>query len=420
MAELSDAMKRKKTIRRLTEKNPGKGEKKPSRSPARVKVVGVGGGGGNAISRMKEDFVKGVEFVAINTDAQDLDYCNAHKKIYIGKTITRGLGAGMNPELGRQAAEESRTEIADVLRGADLVFITCGMGGGTGSVGVSVVAEVAKEVGALTIAVVTKPFTFEGGQRMRIANEALAKLKEKVDAFVVVPNDRIFSVINKETSIVRAFEAIDDVLRNAVRGIAELIAMPGIINIDFADVRAIMQNSGDSIVGIGLATGKDRAIAAVNQSINSPLLESSIEGARGVLFGVSGGRDLKMNEINDIAKVITDNIDSSAKIIFGAYHDRKLKQGQLKVTLIATGFTGNPLIKKTDSSPVTNLFGEKVSVEMSLPKLEPKPILMEANNLAFSKHKEDIVAAKESPAGNGKKKSVDIFDIPAFLRKKRR
>ncbi len=390
--------------------------KKNGRTLAKIKVVGVGGGGGNAVTRMKEDFLKGVEFIAINTDVQDLDYCSAHKKIYIGKTVTRGLGAGMNPDLGRQAAEENRAEIAEALRGADLVFITCGMGGGTGSVGVSVVAEIAREVGALTVAVVTKPFTFEGGQRMKIATDALVKLKDKVDSFIVVPNDRIFVVIQKETSIIKAFEAIDDVLRNAVRGIAELITMPGIINIDFSDVKAIMQNAGSSVVGIGIASGKDRAISAVNQAINSPLLESTIDGAKGVLFGVSGGRDLKMSEINDIAKVIADSIDSSAKIIFGAYHDRKLKKGQIKVTLIATSFNGgNAFVRKPELTSVTNLFGEKVSVDN---KVEPK--LAFASNIkegaVLSKQNVNDVSNKE----DSKKKVADIWDIPAFLRKKKK
>ncbi len=388
--------------------------KKNGRTLAKIKVVGVGGGGGNAVTRMKEDFLKGVEFIAVNTDVQDLDYCNAHKKIYIGKTVTKGLGAGMNPDLGRQAAEENRAEIADALRGADLVFITCGMGGGTGSVGISVVAEIAREVGALTVAVVTKPFTFEGGQRMKIATDALVKLKDKVDSFIVVPNDRIFVVIQKETSITKAFEAIDDVLRNAVRGIAELITMPGIINIDFSDVKAVMQNAGSSVVGIGIASGKDRAISAVNQAINSPLLESTIDGAKGVLFGVSGGRDLKMSEINDIAKVIADSIDSSAKIIFGAYHDRKLKKGQIKVTLIATSFNGSALMRKPDLTSVTNLFGEKVSVS---DKSEPK--LAFANNIKEVKEvKESVVSDKDKE--DSKKKSSDIWDIPAFLRKKKK
>lgn len=402
-----------------------KENKKNSRNPAKIKVVGVGGGGGNAITRMREDFIKGVEFIAINCDVQDLDYCNVHKKIYIGKNVTRGLGAGMNPDLGRQAAEENRAEIAEALRGADLVFITCGLGGGSGSGGVSVVAEVAREVGALTIAVVTKPFAFEGKQRMDVAIGALTKLKEKVDAYIVVPNDRIFSIINKETSILKAFEAIDDVLRNSVKGIAELITLPGMVNIDFADVKAVMQNTGAATIGIGMASGKDRAITAVNQAISPPLLESGIEGAKGILYSISGGRDLKMNEINDIGKIIADSIDQSAKIIFGTYHDRKLKQGQIKVTVIATSFNGTAsLIKKPELTSVTNLFGERISMESrheeprSVPKLEPRPLL----SPALSKVTGPTVSTSESskPNEDTKKKAVDIWDIPAFLRKKKK
>ena len=305
---------------------------------AKIKVVGIGGGGGNAVSRMSDDFyLKGLEFVAINTDAQDLDYCNARKKIYIGKNLTRGLGTGMNPDLGRQAAEENRSEITEALTGADLVFLTIGLGGGTGSGAGPIVAEAARESGALTVAVVTKPFAFEGSQRARIANEALLKLKEKVDTLIVVPNDRIFSIIRKDTPLIKAFEHIDEVLRGAVQGIAELIALPGIVNVDFADVRAIMKDSGQALVGVSIASGQDRAVAAANQVVNSPLLEVSIEGARGVLFGIAGNKDLKMTEINEVAKVINASVDPAAKIIFGAYHDRKLRPGQLKVTLVAKG-----------------------------------------------------------------------------------
>lgn len=372
----------------------------------------MGGGGGNAISRMREDFIKGVEFIAVNSDVQDLDYCNAHKKICVGKNVTRGLGAGMNPDLGRQAAEENKAEIAEVLRGADLVFITCGLGGGSGSGGVTVVAEMAKEVGALTIAVVTKPFAFEGKQRMDIAVNALGKLKEKIDAYIVVPNDRIFAVINKDTSILKAFEAIDDVLRNSVKGIAELITLPGMVNIDFADVKAVMQNAGATTIGIGMASGKDRAITAVNQAINPPLLESGIEGAKGILYSISGGRDLKMNEINDIGKIIADSIDPSAKIIFGTYHDRKLRQGQIKVTVIATSFNGTAsLIKKPEPASMS-LFGEKVSTL--------SPALSKATSVALgaaaSSKNEDL----NKPGEEAKKKAVDIWDIPAFLRKKKK
>ncbi len=386
---------------------------------ANIKVVGVGGAGGNVITRMQKDPVRGVEFIAVNTDAQDLDYCVAHKKLYIGKNITRGLGAGMNPELGRQAAEESRQEIVDSLTGADLVFIAAGTGGGTGSSASIVVAEIAKEIGALAIAVVTKPFAFEGGQRSKIAQEAIGKIKEKVDALIIIPNDRIFSIINKETSIIKAFEAIDEVLKNAVFGIAELITMPGIVNVDFADVRAVMQGAGGAIVGIGTASGKDRASVAVNQAISSPLLETAIDGARGVLFSVSGSRDLKMSEVQDVAKVITEAVDPAAKIIFGAYHDRKLRQGVLKVTMIATNFNEVNIVKKAEPL-LTNLFGEKIdSFETpAYERMEPRADVSAPEKKTSSVKQKP--ADKEKEKEDEGKKALDMWDIPTFLRKKKK
>lgn len=362
---------------------------------ARIKVVGVGGGGGNAVSRMCDDLgIKGIEFIAINTDAQDLDYCRAKKKIYIGKNLTRGLGTGMNPDIGRQAAEENRAEIAESLKGADLIFVTAGLGGGTGSGASPLIAEVAKENGALTVAVVTRPFAFEGSQRGRIAQDALVKLKEKVDTLIVIPNDRIFSVIRKDTPLIKAFEYIDDVLRAAVQGISELIAVPGIINLDFADVKAVMKDAGPALVGIGMSSGQDRALTAVNQVVNSPLLEISIEGAKGVLFGIAGNRDLKMTEINEVAKVIAASVDPGAKIIFGAYYDRKLRPGQLKVTLIATGFNGH-LVRNEPVVPT--LFSEP-----------PK-----AGRDAKDGKEEDRKGKAQ------KKEDADVWEIPTFLRKKK-
>lgn len=376
---------------------------------AKIKVVGVGGGGGNAISRMQSDFeIKAVDFIAINTDAQDLDYCNIKHRIYIGKNLTRGLGTGMNPELGRQAAEENRSEIVESLKGADLIFITAGLGGGTGSGASPVIAEAAKEVGALTVAVVTRPFAFEGVQRARIAQDAMMKLKEKVDTLIVVPNDRIFSVIKKDTPVVKAFEFIDDVLRYSVQGIAELIAMPGIINVDFADVKSIMRDAGSALVGIGIATGQERAMTAVGQAINSPLLEVSIEGAKGLLFAVSGGKDLRLNEIHDIAKVIGESVDPAAKIIFGAYHDRKLKKGAVKVILIATGFNGSSL--KNGESNVATLFNGGPKAVLAS---EEKPLFVKSSNGNGERD------GKEVANGKHNKKDEDIWDIPTFLRKKK-
>src|SRR3984957_8465812 len=308
---------------------------------ANVKVVGIGGGGNNAVARLARDFTRGVDFIAINTDHQDLDECEVKTKLYIGKSLTRGLGTGMNPDLGRQAAEENRSEISEVVQGADLVFLAAGLGGGTGTGASPIVAEAAKQSGALVIAGVTKPFTFEGSQRERLAAEGLIKLRDKVDAIIVVPNDRIFTVISKDTPIVKAFEAIDEILRNALRGLVEIIAMPGIINVDFADVKNIMQDAGIAIVGVGRASGEDRAVKAVNAALHSPLLETNPEGAKAVLLGITGNRDLRMTEVNDAAKIVAQTADPSARIIFGAYHDRNMKPGELKVTIVATGFNGS-------------------------------------------------------------------------------
>jgi cell division protein FtsZ len=382
------------------------GDDKPiAHGQATIKVVGIGGGGGNAVHRMKKYFERGIDFIAINTDAQDLDYCDVKKKIHIGKNLTRGLGAGMNPDLGRQAAEETKAEIIESLKGADLVFITAGLGGGTGTGASPVVAELAKEAGALTIAVVTRPFAFEGGQRSKIADEGLQKLREKVDTMIVIPNDRVFSVIDKDTPLIKAFEIVDEILRYAVQGIADLIAMPGIVNVDFADVKAIMQDAGTAIVGIGMSSGDNRAMKSVTQAVHSPLLEVSIDGARGVLFGISGGKDLKMSEINDIAKTISESVDPTAKIIFGAYCDKKMKPGNVKVTIIATGFSGNSISKIGMSSP-SSLFGS-VSHEARIGS--PTKQIKEDQE-------EKVDIPKEKIQQPIKKKSSE-WDIPAFLRK---
>lgn len=305
---------------------------------ARIKVVGVGGSGGKAVTRMIDHKINGVDFVTVNTDAQDLHFTKARTKIHIGKNLSKGLGAGMNPEVGRQAAEENRDEIHEALKGADMVFLTCGLGGGTGTGAAPIIAEVARDAGALTIGVVTKPFSFEGVHRSKIAEEGWQQLKERVDALITIHNDRLLGVITKETPLLQAFAICDDVLRQAVRGISDLIVTPGIINVDFADVRAIMKDAGSALMGVGIASGEDRAVDAARAAINSPLLDVSINGARGVLFNVSGGQDLTMWEINEAAKVITESIDRDAKVIFGAVHDDTLKKGEVKITVIATGF----------------------------------------------------------------------------------
>ena len=305
---------------------------------AKIKVVGVGGSGGNAIDRMVDANIKGVEYVAINTDAQALHQSSATEKVHIGKNLTKGLGAGMNPEVGRQAAEENRDEIQEVLKGSHMVFVGCGLGGGTGSGASPIVAESAKEVGALTVGVVTKPFTFEGAQRKAIANEALENLKDRVDALITIPNDKLLSIIDKKTTLVNAFRIVDDVLRQGVQGISDLITKPGIVNVDFADVRAILENSGSALMGIGIASGENRAAQAAKSAINSPLLELSIDGAKGVLFNVTGSSDMTMLEINEAANIITEAIDPNAKVIFGAVMDDQVRKGEVQITVVATGF----------------------------------------------------------------------------------
>ncbi|MDO8443771.1 MAG: cell division protein FtsZ [Candidatus Azambacteria bacterium] len=358
---------------------------------ARIKVVGVGGSGGNAVTRMFDAQIKGVDFIAINTDAQDLHHVKAQTKIHIGKNLTRGLGAGMNPDIGRQAAEENRDEIQDALKGADLVFITCGLGGGTGSGASSVIADAAHDVGALVVAVVTKPFSFEGKKRSTIAEEALMSLRDRVDTLITIPNDKVLNLIDKNTSILGAFMIIDDILKQGVQGIADLITYPGIVNVDFADIKAIMASAGSALMGIGRATGEGRAVTAAKAAISSPLLDISIDGASGVLFNVSGGIDLSMADVNDAAKVITESIDPDARIIFGATHDSRLKKGEVRVTVIATGFgTG----KYGNGNTNSNSGGNPITVP--------------------------VVASIKKPSVN-----IEIideeeeWDTPAFLRRKK-
>lgn len=305
---------------------------------AKIKVVGVGGSGNNVLSRMIDSNIKGVEYVAINTDAQALHHSRASEKVHIGKNLTKGLGAGMNPEIGRQAAEENRDEIQEVIKGSDMVFVACGLGGGTGTGAAPIVAETAKELGALTIGVVTKPFSFEGAQRRAIAAEGLENLKDRVDALITIPNDKLLSIIDKKTTLINSFRIVDDILRQGVQGISDLITKPGIVNVDFADVRAILEDSGSALMGIGIASGDNRAVEAAKAAINSPLLELSIDGAKGVLFNVSGSSDLGMLEINEAANIITESIDPNAKVIFGAVVDDQIRKGELQITVVATGF----------------------------------------------------------------------------------
>ncbi|MFA5996333.1 MAG: cell division protein FtsZ [Candidatus Paceibacterota bacterium] len=322
---------------------------------ARIRVVGVGGSGKNAINHMIESKVRGVEFVAINSDAQDLHRSLAKKKIHIGKNLTRGLGTGMNPELGKRAAEETRQEIQEALSGSDMVFITCGMGGGTGTGASAVVAKMAKEVGALVIAIVTKPFSFEGAQRKEIAERGLADLKKEVDAFIVIPNDKLLAVVDMNTSAKSAFAMCDEILRQAVEGVSDIITTPGDINTDFNDIKAIMEGAGPALMGIGIADGDDRAVIAAKQAVNSPLLDVSIGGAKGILFVVASNDDLGIMEVQEAAKVINESVDKSAKIIFGMMRDEKLKKGQVRIIVIATGFPESAA-HASHSGPERSLF----------------------------------------------------------------
>ena len=304
---------------------------------ALIKVIGVGGAGNNAINRMIESGIKGVEFIAVNTDRQALQISKASTRIQIGEKLTRGLGAGANPDIGGQAAEESKSEIAEVLRGADMVFVTAGMGGGTGTGAAPIVAATAKELGILTIGVVTKPFTFEGKKRLTQAERGISNLKEKVDTLVVIPNDKLLQIIDRKTSIVEAFKMADDVLRQGVQGISDLISVPGLINLDFADVKTVMLNTGMAHMGIGRASGENRAEDAAKEAIQSPLLETSIEGARGVIINITGGPDLGLQEANTAAELVQTSVDPEANIIFGVVTDESLGD-EIQITVIATGF----------------------------------------------------------------------------------
>ena len=342
---------------------------------ARIRVVGVGGSGGNTINHMVSSHVVGVDFIAVNTDAQDLHKSKAKRKIHIGRTLTRGLGTGMNPDLGKQATEETREEIQEALKGTDMVFVTCGMGGGTGTGAAPVVAKIARELGALTVGVVTKPFAFEGAQRMRLADHGLAELRKAVDALIIIPNEKLLAIVSRETGIKNAFAMCDDVLKQAVEGISDLITTTGIINVDFADVRSIMHNAGSALMGIGTAIGEKRAETAARAAINSPLLEVSINGAKGVLFSIAGGDDLGMLEIQDAANVITEAIDPDAKVIFGAVTDETLKKGQVRVTVIATGFPeGAQKQPQSFGAPTPRIAARTKEVDVPPARVERKPL----------------------------------------------
>ena len=400
---------------------------------ARIKVVGIGGSGNHAISRMVEAGLSGVEFVAVNTDAQDLHHCKASEKIHIGKNLTRGLGAGMNPDVGRQAAEENKDEIQDALKNTDMVFITCGLGGGTGTGAAPIIAEAAREAGALTVAVVTKPFIFEGIQRKKIANEGLENLMNQVDTIITIPNDKILQVINEKTLLLESFKIADDILRQGVQGISDLITTPGIVNVDFADVKAIMQGKGSSLMGIGSASGESRAVDAAKRAINSPLLEMSIDGAKGVLFNVSGGSDLTMMEVNEAAGVITELIDEDAKVIFGSIIDENLKKGEVKITVIATGFneennTTQRLGEIGTNNSSLNVLSKNTDTDTDTDKGVRKDLFKGDNNLSYNNINDPVEDVKKEEEKEEEEilftssinpvEPADEYDVPAFIRKK--
>lgn len=391
---------------------------------ARIKVIGVGGSGKNAVNHMVNSKVKGVEFIVMNTDAQDLHNSRAQKKIHIGKNLTRGLGTGMNPEVGRKAAEETKEEIQGVIKGADMVFIACGMGGGTGTGAAPIIAGIAKEHGALTLGVVTRPFSFEGTHRGRIAEQGLDELRKQVDALIVVPNDRILSVADKDTTFKSAFTMCDEVLRQAVEGISDLITTPGIINVDFADIKAVLSNAGSALLGIGSSSSENRAQEAAFMAINSPLLDLSVSGAKGVLFAIAGGEDIRMHEIQEAAKIITESIDPEARVIFGAIRDEKLKKNEMKITVIASGFPEN--IEKR------NLFsgGAKApaSAQSHLPEAREKH---EIHNSLMNAPESKKTGASAHTAIKQEKEPVAVIDldneidedwsaVPAFLRRSKK
>jgi cell division protein FtsZ len=365
---------------------------------ARIKVIGCGGGGSNAVNRMIAGGVKGVEFITLNTDAQALNLSNAEIKLQIGEKLTRGLGAGANPEIGKKAAEESREMIENALRGADMVFVTAGMGGGTGTGAAPVVAEIAKELGALTVGVVTRPFSFEGRKRAMQGEMGIAALKEKVDTLIVIPNDRLLEIVDKNTPMLEAFREADNILRQGVQGISDLIAVPGLINLDFADVKTIMTERGSALMGIGVGSGENRAAEAARRAISSPLLETSIEGARGVLMNITGGTNLSLYEVNEAADIVSSAADPDVNMIFGAVINEDLKN-EIIVTVIATGFEDNqknaaarraqPTVNTSRTTPISS-----VNTSRSKEEEEEKSLFSMSN--------------------------LDNLDIPAFLRNRRR
>ncbi|MBO1005519.1 cell division protein FtsZ [Pseudogracilibacillus auburnensis] len=358
---------------------------------ATIKVIGVGGGGNNAVNRMIDQGVEGVEFIAVNTDAQALNLSKAEIKLQIGEKLTRGLGAGANPEVGKKAAEESREQIEDVLQGADMIFVTAGKGGGTGTGAAPVIAQIAKDLGALTVGVVTRPFSFEGIRRQKQANAGIDALKASVDTLIVIPNDRILEIVDKNTPMLEAFREADNVLRQGVQGISDLIAKPGLINVDFADVKTIMYDKGSALMGIGVATGENRAVEAAKKAISSPLLETSIDGAQGILMNISGGPSLSLFEVQEAADLVTSAADDEVNVIFGNVINENLKE-EVIVTVIATGFDETEKKKKQSIPRPTNTFKQHAATQEKEQRRVEQPIEESFNH------------------------DEDTLDIPTFLR----
>ncbi|MGY3714002.1 cell division protein FtsZ [Sutcliffiella cohnii] len=370
---------------------------------ATIKVIGVGGGGNNAVNRMIEHGVQGVEFIAVNTDAQALNLSKAEVKMQIGGKLTRGLGAGANPEVGKKAAEETKEQIEEALKGADMVFVTAGMGGGTGTGAAPVIAQIAKDLGALTVGVVTRPFTFEGRKRQTQATGGIAAMKEAVDTLIVIPNDRLLEIVDKNTPMLEAFREADNVLRQGVQGISDLIATPGLINLDFADVKTIMSNKGSALMGIGVATGENRAAEAAKKAISSPLLEKSIDGAQGVLMNITGGTNLSLYEVQEAADIVASASDEEVNMIFGSVINENLKE-EIVVTVIATGFRETDLGSGNQSSRPS--FGAPKQQQQPTVKREVK--------------REENVQEVPSRSTQSTQPVEDTLDIPTFLRNRNR
>ena len=402
---------------------------------AKIKVVGVGGSGGSAVNRMVNAGIRGVEFIAMNTDVQALHNNSAPHRLHIGKTVTRGLGAGMDPEQGKRSAEEAQNEIREMLKETDMVFVTCGLGGGTGSGASPIIAQIAREMGVLTVGVVTKPFGFEGPQRKSIADKAHTELARNVDTIITIPNDRILQIIDKKTSLLEAFRIVDDVLRQGVQGISELITVPGEINVDFADVKTIMADTGSALMGIGVGSGDNRAVEAAKAAISSPLLEIAIDGARGVLFSITGGPDLGMQEVAEAAKVITSSADDDARVIFGTVIDEKMGD-EVRISVIATGFDDRPRerdkVKPLSDTVVggarefgsrkplfsAGLFSKKedelgsIEEDVEEEEIASRPTFKKRTMTTASPKKEPL---RTTPSSNDDEEDLEI---PAFIRKK--